>query len=434
MLEAKLGPLPKTVTSHTGGGGEHRFFKYLSFDVKSDKAGKVFGPGVDLISDGAFIVGPRSRHVSGKHYFWLKGLGPLSTELVALPPKWVEHLKASTARADAPATPGSLADGAHDLPTIRRVRVDAVMIGNGRRACNPEQVRMIADSIAQIGLVNPITVTSAQTPADVGASEIGATVNLVAGLHRLEAHKLLGLTHVDAIVVASDRIDDRLREIAENLWRVELTVLERSELVEEWTKLIREKAGQVAHPGGFQPKDQGISRAAKELGLTREDVRRSKAVAGISPEAKAAAKAGHLSDNQKALLDIAKQPTPEAQVKKVREKVARKQTTRHKRNAKAAMATPPTSTPSASADTGEGLALPALLDRRDPEEVYASLKAAWANSPGMVAAWADAPPVVRERFIAEVLLNSATTTPALNALIDKTYKRDGLPRGEAGDE
>ena len=101
------------------------------------------------------------------------------------------------------------------------------------------------------------------------------------------------------------------------------------------------------------------------------------------------------------------------------------------------MVTPPTSTPSASADTGEGLALPALLDRRDPEEVYASLKTAWANSPGMVAAWADAPPVVRERFIAEDLLNSTTTTPALNALIGKTFKcakRGGLLRGEAGDE
>jgi ParB family chromosome partitioning protein len=344
----------------------------------------------------------------------------------------------ATARADAAtatATPGSLADGAHDLPTIRRVRVDAVMIGNGRRACNPEQVRMIADSMAQIGLINPITVTTAQTLADVGASRIGATFNLVAGRQRLEAHKLLGWTHIDAIVVAGDRTDDRLREIAENLWRVELTVLERAELIEEWTQLIKEKVGQVAHPGGFQPNDQGISRAAKELGLTRELVRRSKVIAGISPEAKAAAKAGRLSDNQKALLDIAKQPTLEAQVKKVREKVAGKQTARH--NAKAAMVTPPTATPSASPDTGEGLALPAFLDRRNPEEVYASLKAAWANSPGMMAAWGDAPSAVRERFIAEVLLNSATTTPALNALIGKTSKRakhNGLLRGEVGDE
>src|SRR5450759_1847023 len=41
ILEAKFGPLPSTMTSHTGGGGEHRYFKYPSFDVKSDTAGKV---------------------------------------------------------------------------------------------------------------------------------------------------------------------------------------------------------------------------------------------------------------------------------------------------------------------------------------------------------------------------------------------------------
>ena len=158
MLEGKFGPLPRTMTSHTGGGGEHRFFKYPSFDVESDTEGKVFGPGVDLVSDGSFVVAPKSRHASGEHYLWFKDLSPLSTEPVALPPKWVEHLKASTALADAPATAGSLADGAHDLRTIRSVRVDTVLIGNGRRACNPEQVRMIADSIAQVFMrVNLLT-------------------------------------------------------------------------------------------------------------------------------------------------------------------------------------------------------------------------------------------------------------------------------------
>jgi hypothetical protein len=109
MLEAKLGHLPKTVTSHTGGGGEHKIFKYPPFDVKSDMAGKVFGPGVDLVSDGSFVVAPKSRHASGEHYLWFKDLSPLSTEPVALPQKWVEQLKASTARADAPtATPGPI--------------------------------------------------------------------------------------------------------------------------------------------------------------------------------------------------------------------------------------------------------------------------------------------------------------------------------------
>lgn len=90
-LEATLGPLPRTMTSHTGGGGEHQFFKYPPFKVKSDTAGKVFGPGVDLISDGSFVVAPRSRHVSGQRYSWSKGPDPLT-----LPQEWEEHLRACT--------------------------------------------------------------------------------------------------------------------------------------------------------------------------------------------------------------------------------------------------------------------------------------------------------------------------------------------------
>ena len=101
---------------------------------------------------------------------------------------------------------GSLADYAYDLRTIRSVRVNTVLIAEGRRACNPEQARMIADFMAQVGLINPITVTATQAQADVGVGEIGATVTLVAGLHRLEAAKLLGWTHIDAVVVAADRL------------------------------------------------------------------------------------------------------------------------------------------------------------------------------------------------------------------------------------
>ena len=51
-LEKELGPLPPTVMSNTGGGGEHRIFKYPNFSVRKDSAGKLLGPGVDVLSDG----------------------------------------------------------------------------------------------------------------------------------------------------------------------------------------------------------------------------------------------------------------------------------------------------------------------------------------------------------------------------------------------
>jgi uncharacterized coiled-coil protein SlyX len=53
------------------------------------------------------------------------------------------------------------------------------------------------------------------------------------------------------------------------------------------------------------------------LGSTREEVRRSKKIAGISSEARAAARKCELDDNQAVLLKIAALPTPTTQLKAV---------------------------------------------------------------------------------------------------------------------
>ena len=50
--EAELGPLPDTVTANTGGGGQHRIFAHPPFLVRKDTAGKLFGNGIDVLSDG----------------------------------------------------------------------------------------------------------------------------------------------------------------------------------------------------------------------------------------------------------------------------------------------------------------------------------------------------------------------------------------------
>jgi ParB family chromosome partitioning protein len=215
-----------------------------------------------------------------------------------------------------------------------------VSVGEGRRECDAEQVRLIANSMEKVSLINPIIVTTSPRHTNKQPGKVGSDFNLVAGRHRLEAAKLLGWTHIDAICVVADKIEDRLREIAENLFRKELTVLERSELLTEWTALVGQKAAQVAHPGGHQPAEKGISKAAKELAVTRDDIRRAQTVAGLSPEAKEAVKAAQLNDNQKALLEVAKQPTPEEQVEKVHALAARERAPRRKQSAKLGASAP----------------------------------------------------------------------------------------------
>jgi ParB-like chromosome segregation protein Spo0J len=64
---------------------------------------------------------------------------------------------------------------------------------------------------------------------------------LVTGLHRLEAAKRLGWDEIDALFVTGNEIDRELQEIAENLHRSELTVLERDTLIGRWAELTAVK-------------------------------------------------------------------------------------------------------------------------------------------------------------------------------------------------
>ena len=147
------------------------------------------------------------------------------------------------------------------------------------------------------------------------------------------------------------------------------------------------------------------------LGLTRERVRRSKVIAGISPEAKAAAKAAHLGDNQAALLEIAKQPSLEAQVEKVRERAARK----HGRNATAIHGSTASVADHLRSNFEEGApgcpeTSKADLETCDPEaasteqeQAFADLTTEWQNAVAFRCACAKAPVAARDKFHAEVV-------------------------------
>jgi putative DNA primase/helicase len=92
-LEKDLGPLPPTVTSNTGGGGQHRIFEYPNFAVRKDSAGKLLGPGVDVLSDGCIIVAPPSRHASGNRYRWEEGKSFCDLKPAPLPEDWLAKLR-----------------------------------------------------------------------------------------------------------------------------------------------------------------------------------------------------------------------------------------------------------------------------------------------------------------------------------------------------
>ena len=191
---------------------------------------------------------------------------------------------------------------------VVRVRITDVSIPDGCRSINEKAVNRLADSMSAIGLKTPITV------------RINSTGTwLVAGRHRFEAAKKLGWNYIEAIVTRDDKLDRQLWQAAENIHRTDLTALQDAEAVTRWAKLVVKKAAQHAHPGGRQPHDKGVSKAAKAIGVTRDNVRRSNMIADISSAAKAAIIDAGLADKQSALLKIANERTPRAQLHKVRE-------------------------------------------------------------------------------------------------------------------
>lgn len=91
--------------------------------------------------------------------------------------------------------------------------------------------------------------------------------------------------------------------------RAELTVAERAEHIAEWVRLVedRNKRGQVAQVSGKggRGKESGASRASRELGIERTEIRRAAKIAALTPAAKKAARDAGLDDNQSALLAAA---------------------------------------------------------------------------------------------------------------------------------
>jgi len=92
------GVLPFTIVSHTGGNGFHYLFSY---PTPAGISKRVLASGVDLVSDGGYIVAPPSIHISGHEYRWLVGYDPLHQHLGELPEWVMERFQSHTVRIEA---------------------------------------------------------------------------------------------------------------------------------------------------------------------------------------------------------------------------------------------------------------------------------------------------------------------------------------------
>lgn len=141
------------------------------------------------------------------------------------------------------------------MASFKSLPVSSVFVGERARPVDEEVAAAIAASMADRGLINPITVRA--TPAANGGS---TPWTLIAGGHRLFAAKLNNWDEIDAIVVSADAAEAQLIEISENLYRNELTALDRGVFVAKFRELYEEKFGKInrGRPSEKNRNDCGI--------------------------------------------------------------------------------------------------------------------------------------------------------------------------------
>ena len=165
-----------------------------------------------------------------------------------------------------------------------QVKISEIIIDPGRRAALPEDIQRMADSIAEVGLLSPITIDARHT--------------LIAGLHRLEAAKLLGWVEIECNVADLNGLQAELAEIDENFVRKDLSGIEYSDLL-----LRRKEIYESLHPetkqgmrNGRTVKNDKMSfleakpfteDAAEKRGVSRRTIERDVQMAkNLSPAAK----------------------------------------------------------------------------------------------------------------------------------------------------
>ena len=167
-----------------------------------------------------------------------------------------------------------------------RIQISEIKVNPGRREALTERVAELVKSIAEVGLLNPVTIDRGNT--------------LIAGLHRLEAAKLLGWTEVDCTVSSLEGLQAELAEIDENFVRTDLTAIEYGDLL-----LRRKEIYEALHPdtkhGGDRKSEKikcakctldseksFVNDTAEKLGVNPSTIRRQVQTAkNMTPEAKA---------------------------------------------------------------------------------------------------------------------------------------------------
>jgi len=165
-----------------------------------------------------------------------------------------------------------------------KIQIHEIHINKRMRSVDHSKAEEIADSIKEIGLLNPITISEDHT--------------LIAGLHRLNACKLLGHTEIEANIIPLSGLKRELAEIDENLMRHDLHYIDRGNHMARRKEIYEEiypetKPGQYGHKGNIiiEKPEKVVSTfsedTAKKVGVSESVIKQELQISNnISPEIK----------------------------------------------------------------------------------------------------------------------------------------------------
>lgn len=201
---------------------------------------------------------------------------------------------------------------------IESIRIDQIDTAGRLRKADPKQVQAIAESIHDVGLLNPVTIAA-----------VGDGYVLVAGLHRLEACRSLGMEEVPAIMCGLDELRRGLAECDENLCRM-LTPAERAMFTARRKELYEALHPETVREATLKQGDASPSRKFCETGKADRFTADTAAKTGASERkvqldaergekvcAEAIDKLTGTHLDKGVYLDVLKKLTPEEQVAKV---------------------------------------------------------------------------------------------------------------------
>ena len=182
---------------------------------------------------------------------------------------------------------------------VKEVAVKSIRTKFRLRTPDEEKIQEIAESIKVCGLINPISIDSANY--------------LLAGYHRWKAFELLGYSHIPSVIHDADQLRGELVEVEENLSRNELNSIEVAEHIQRREQLLQ-GLGMIMPFGGNQHHKGKLTTTerATQLGMSRRTYDMNKSIINIVEEVRDLLKETEYAKQKMDMVKLAQQ-TPDVQ-------------------------------------------------------------------------------------------------------------------------